>query len=69
MTGQMFIAALALLAIVAVLLWAVADHVRDEDVKEPAGPVLLDRSGRLIAPTEELPLFTPGRHRAGRWGR
>jgi hypothetical protein len=66
MTGQSFIAVLALAAVIAVLLWTLADHARNLPVDEPTGPVLFDRAGRLIGSTEELPVFRPGRHRA-RW--
>lgn len=66
MTGQMFIAGLALIAILVVLAWTLVDHARE--TAEPEGPVLFDRSGRLIGATEELPMWTP-QHRARRWFR
>lgn len=66
MTGQSFIVVLALAAIIAVLLWTIADHLKPLAAEEPASPSLFDRDGRLIGSTEELPLFRPGKHRARR---
>lgn len=65
----MFIAALALVAVLVVLFWTVADHAASKTTVEPAGPVFFDQAGRFIAATEELPVFKPGRHRARRWSR
>lgn len=67
MTGQAFIVLLALVAVLAVLLWTVADHFHSLP-EESTGPALFDRDGRLIGATAELPVLKPGRHRA-RWSR
>lgn len=66
MTGQAFIVLAALVAILLVLLWTIADHVQSLPAEERTGPTLFDRDGRLIGATEELPVFRPGKHRA-RW--
>jgi len=68
MTGPAWVALLTLVAVIAVLWWALADHLTALSEPDASGPVVIDESGRLLA-TQELPIFRPGRHRARRWSR
>ncbi|WP_026923318.1 hypothetical protein [Glycomyces arizonensis] len=49
MTGPVIVAALALLAVVWIGAWVLADHLTDAPAPEPE-PVVIDQDGRLIAP-------------------
>lgn len=60
MTGPMIVAALALLAVVWVGAWVLLDALTAPAPAEESEPVVIDQSGRLIAPRS---------HRAPRrWG-